>query len=164
MLCLLPYHTLLLCHADQQWGHSAAALQQALTTLATSQPTKRPRTCSSHAPLQPSLGIPQAQHPSSASAQGPADALAVPSNPKDLHIAGGSALCEDAPPELHAAGADGTGNAASQSAQVRLKHVAAHNALGTGAGLSEQGTSGQALHFAHDLLGNVLHGLPQHSL
>ena len=32
--------------------------------------------------------------------------------------------------------------------------------VGAGAGLSEQGTSEQALHFAHDLLGNALPGLP----
>lgn len=147
---------LLLCHADQQWGRSAAALQQALTTLAASQPTKRPRTRSPHARLQPSLGIPQAQHVSSATAARQADALAVPSNPEDVHTADGSALHEGAPPGLHAAGAEGTDTAASQSDQARLKHVAAQDALGIGAGLSEQGMSGQALQFAHDLLGNAL--------
>lgn len=131
---------LLLCHADQQWGCSAAALQQALVVLATSRPTKRLRTRSSHAPDQPSEGTRQAQHPSSQTAQAPADALAPPSNPVDLHIAGGSALHGGPAFGLHAAFAD--------------KMVKARPSL------SEQGASEQALHFAHDLLGNALSGLP----
>lgn len=125
-------------------------------------------------PDQPSLGIPQAQQSSSESAQRPADALALPTNPVDLHTAGGSAVREGAPLELNFA--EDIDNAASQSDHVNasLKHVAAHEAPGcnvmktqmadTGAGLSEQGASRQALHFAHDVLGNALLGLPWHSM
>ena len=154
-------HMLLLCHADEQWGRSAAALQQALTTLATSRPTKRPRTQSSLAPEQHTPGTQQTQRPSTDSlAEGPADASALPPNPVDLHAANGSALPADALFGRHAA--EGAGNAASQSCQVNasLNHVRAPDApdnsaemIETGMGPSAQGVSGQALQFTHDLLG-----------
>lgn len=160
-----PKHMLLLCHADEQWGRSAAALEQALTTLATSRPTKRPRTQSSLAPTQHTPETQQAQSPSTDSlAEGPANATALLTNPVDLHVASGSALQADVRSGRHAAA--GTDNAAaSHSCQVSagLNHVGAAGAPDHCVGKvqmveicmrpSEQGTSGQALHFAHDLLG-----------
>lgn len=151
-------HMLLLCHADEQWGRSAGALQQALTTLATSRPTKRLTTHSSLAPDWRTPGTQQTQRPSTDTlAEGPADA---PPYPVDLHAANGSALPADALFGIHAA--EGADIAASQSCQVNasLNHVGAPAAPNNNAelfetdmGPSEQGASGQALHFAHDLLG-----------
>lgn len=159
-----PRHMLLLCHADEQWGHSAAALQQALITLATSCPTKRLRTPSSLAPNQHTPETQQTQPPSTDRlAEGPADAPALPQTSVDLHAANGSALQADAP--FGRPAAEGVDNAASHSDQVHAsaRHVGAPDAPDHSKGRaqmvetcmwpSEQAASGQALHFAHDLLG-----------
>lgn len=169
LLCFLPKHIVPLCHADQEWDRSAAALQQALTTLATNRPTKRPRTHSS-APDQPNPDTQQAQNPSSQHAMGPAAPPPLPSDPMDAQNAGGSVLGGGAPSGTHATAAEGADNAVSGSLRLNSDGVSAADVpactaadgsvrkaqmVDTGLGLSEQADSGQALHFAHDLLGNL---------
>ena len=170
LLCFLPKHIVPLCHADEEWHRSAAALQEALVTLATHRPTKRPRTHSSSAPDQPSPDTQQAENPSSQHAMGPAAAPPLPSDPMDAQNAGGSVLGGGAPSGTHAAAAEGADNAVSWSVRLNSDGVSAADVpactatdgsvrkaqiVDTGVGLSEQAASGQALHFAHDLLGNL---------
>lgn len=151
---------LLLYHADQQWAHSATALQQALTTLATARPSKRLRKDSSP---RRSTDTQQGDGPSSALAAAgsatptglaqQADPVGNPggdpgATPVGNPAVGGSALHRGDPSGTHATTAGGVDSAAGQSNRLGVNSNS-HDGWRVG-----QGAAGQAFYFAHDLLGN----------